>query len=273
MQRLLRNAKAGRLPACSQCPSSPRWFANPAFGESCRCHGLDWSSSASAVSMMVVRDPAGTTPSTNGRLCFVCNSESPTDRTAKHAFALWRAAVACADERPASLHYLDRHYWTNAAMHGSDKSRLERARRCCTAVLRDQVAVLSPTVIVASGVEAVTSLQEIGLLKKQWSDLRGHLVAGAYSEAVTLPSGARGAVFCTYHTAATAVNCVVSKLYSDSTERLLTQRRDELSEAGAFNSFLDQYRADSAEGRGMRVLLLHWFDIGEAIRGANHQAA
>jgi hypothetical protein len=35
------------------------------------------------------------------------------------------------------------------------------------------------------------------------------------------------------------------------------------------SSFINKYIPFEPEGRGMRVLLLHWIDIGNAIREAN----
>jgi len=268
LKQLLADVSAGDHSACASCPSSPRHFPGAAFGVSCREHGVDWQTSGTAVSMMIVRDPAGTTPATTGWLCFVCNSSNPTDRTAQHAFSLWRAAVALSDDAEKACRYLGDHYWTNAALHGSDTSRLERARRCCARVLRDQIEALSPRVVIASGVQAATSLHELGLLNARWCDIRTGFDKGAHLERVRRPSGATE-VYCTYHTSATGVNCEVSKLYSNSTDKLLAQRRAALSDADAFDRFLGQYRPESAEGRGMRVLLLHWLDIGEGIRRAH----
>jgi hypothetical protein len=268
LQQTLRAAEGGGHPACQSCPSSPKRASGAAFGVSCREHGIDWSSSGSAVSFMVVRDPANTTPAQTGKLCFVCNSLNPSDRTAQHAFALWRAAVALADRGAAAHRYLDTHYWTNAAMHGTDTRRLEQARRACTPVLREQIELLSPRVIIASGVQAATSLGDVGLLAKRWAEFRQGLASGAYRERTALGSGSEVDVYCTYHTSATGVNCEVSKLYSAATERLLEARRGRLGDTAAIDAFLTRFDPRSAEGRGMRVLLLHWLDIGEAIRCA-----
>jgi uracil-DNA glycosylase len=222
--------------------------------------------------MMIVRDPGGTTPARTGRLCFVCNSDNPSDRTARHAFDLWRAAVALAETGPDACRYLDRHYWCNAAMHGSDAKNLRSARRHCVGVLRDQMSALSPRVVIASGVEAATSLYELGFLKRRWQSFRGDLAGGAYQEEFVGESGGIMHVFCTYHTAATGVNYMVSRLYTERTESLLAKRRDSLDDAGSFDAFLARYSPASAEGRGMRVLLLHWLGIGGAVREAYGQA-
>ena len=38
------------------------------------------------------------------------------------------------------------------------------------------------------------------------------------------------------------------------------------------DAFLKRYRPSDREGKGMRVLLLHWLDIGETIREAHRHA-
>lgn len=272
---LLDAARRGAHRACAGCPSSPRRLPNPAFGVSCLEHGIDWGTPASAISMVIPRDPANTTPARTGKLCFVCNSQNPSDRSALHQFELWRAAVALADEGEQSRRYLGRHYWTNAVLHGSDEEGLESARRCCREVLRDQIKLLSPKVIIAAGDAAAKSLHEIGLLKKSWPEFRARLASGVYREDVRLPAGAQAQVFCTYHTSARAVNCNVARLYSDATERELAKRIAVLEDPHAARAFLRRYdtsRTGSAEAKGMRVLLLHWLDIGAAIRLAHRQA-
>lgn len=266
---LLESVEKGIHSACSGCPSNPKAISEVAFGVSCRKHGVDWSlPQVSAVSMMIVRDPANTTPEITGKLCFVCNSANATDGTAQHAFALWRAAVSLADRGEAAYRYLNQHYWTNAAMHGTDESRLRQARRCCVAVLNEQMEELAPRVVIASGTEAATSLYDLGLVSRPWSIYRSELASGEYSEVT--PCGTR--VFCTYHTSKRAVNFTVEKLYSPLTERLLDQKRSKLMNPAAMDAFLTRYRGNDREGKGMRVLLLHWLDIGEAIREAHRQA-
>ncbi|GEM_PF-5992289 len=66
------------------------------------------------------------------------------------------------------------HYWTNAALHGSTGANLPVARSCCVPVLERQLLCLSPEVFIASGVEAATSLHDLGVLKKTWNCFRPH---------------------------------------------------------------------------------------------------
>lgn len=269
LETVLTSARAGDHPACLDCPSSPRGVHGAAYGESCREHGVDWMSPGSAASFMVVRDPADTTAAL-GKLCFVCNSDNSSDRTAKHAYDLWRGAVALENNEDGLVsRYLKGHYWTNAALHGTVLANIRGARRCCVGVLQDQIEALSPKVVIACGVEAATSLYDLGLISTRWNHLRRDLAARAYSEAGQLPSGQPVVSFCTYHTSARAVNMSVSRLYSGTTEDLLKERKSMMGNTEAVGAFCSQYEPNSAEGRGMRVLLLHWLEIGEAIRQAH----
>ena len=221
------------------------------------------------MSMMVVRDPANTTAAL-GKLCFVCNSSNGSDRTARHAYDLWRAAVAGDyNEGAGGNRYLKEHYWTNAALHGTVLANLRGARRCCVGVLQDQIEALSPKVIVACGVEAATSLFELGLVSSRWPRFRRELSARVYSDIGRLPSGQPVVSFCTYHMSARAVNMSVARRYSDKTEAILADRRASVPSTAAIDAFCQQYQPSTAEGRGMRVLLLHWLEIGEAIRRAH----
>ena len=74
-----------------------------------------------------------------GRLCFVHNSKNPSDKTAQHAYDLWKTTVSF-DNNENVDPYLKKHYWTNALLHGADKVTqeelrktpvLETARHCC----------------------------------------------------------------------------------------------------------------------------------------------
>jgi len=240
-----------------------------AFGVSCREHGIDWLASEHAVSMQIVRDPANTTPEKTGRLCFVCNSRNPTDRTAQNAYALWQAAVALGDHGDEAIRYLDGHYWTNAVMHGASGERiksLNRARHCCVGVLRDQINSLSPKLIIASGADAVKSLNELGLVKVRWRELRDTFPQGAYRELAVLDDGSEVMIYCTYHTSAGVVNRTVARWYTCDTEELIAEKLRRLPDRSVADRFLNRHQPRSASGRGMRVLLLHWLDIGETIR-------
>ena len=265
---LLRQAEGGLLPGCATCPSSPRNATNPAFGTSCTEHGVDWRSGQHAVSMMVVSNPAGTTPERTKRLCFVHNSANSSDRTAQHAFALWRAAVSQGDKLPDSVRYISDHYWTNAAMHGTDDGNLETARRCCVPVLAAQVEVLRPSVIIASGREAAASLHDIGLLRQTWPQFRSELATHAHHEDGTLSSGACVEIFCTYHTSWRVVGTHAKRLYSGETESIIAAHRAGIPDPSALDAFLKRFSLHDKYGPGMRVLLTHWIGIGEAIRRA-----
>ena len=111
---------------------------------------MNWRSDSRAISIQISRDPANTTPATTGWLCAVCNSENPTDQSAQHGIALWRAGVDRDTDGPEGAKYLSQHYWTNAVMHGGsgNANELKAARVSCAPVLRDQIVALAPKVFV-----------------------------------------------------------------------------------------------------------------------------
>lgn len=290
INQILSDAKEGKHAACNPCPWNPRRLRDVAFGKSggagCN-HAVNWRSTGKAISVTIVRDPGGTTPQKTELLCFACNSKNPSDQTANHAFDLWKAAVSLSlSTRDSDIPYLSDHYWTNAIMHSAvDKKtrdkELSTARRSCKDVLQYQIEALSPRVIIACGEHAVNSLNDNGLLTKKWSKIVPEFRHGAYTETTNLVSDYKVRIYCTYHTGITAVNCIVAKLYDDTTKSELLQRAKLLPNPIAFNAFLNQWypptmnaeRTDmNAESKGMRVLLLHWLDIGEAIRQAHREA-
>jgi len=270
LAEVLRSAATGSHAACRGCPWNPRMVGRIAFGTSCRVHGVDWAEPISARSVQIVRDPGGTTPEQTGTLCFECNKATPSDRTAQNNSALWDAAVVAGASEERAAHLLRGHYWTNAVMHGGTgelADYLERARQHCTGVLRDQVIALRPRVIVASGQDAAQSLYDIGILKRRWGSFRNGLNASAYSERGSI-NGTTVEVFVTYHTSAGVVNRTVSKLYSAETEEILSRAVENVPNREAVVGFLARNSAETTTGKGLRVLLLHWIQIGSAIRTA-----
>jgi hypothetical protein len=280
---LLLTAEHGELDSCRNCPCNPQHNENVAWGTSCREDGVDWSlPDARALSMMVVQDPADTTPAITGKLCAVCNSERSTDGSAQHGLALWAAAVALSSEEELPLPYLDGHYWANAAMHfkngvprGKERDDLlDETARCCEPFLLGQIKLLKPRVVIATGEIAATSLKNIGLLKREWKEFNSHFTFGAYSETSTMRDGHKVQVFCTYHESKGVVNRTVArKRYETQTEELLAKKRQTLDDPAPVDAFLARYPSTGTEGKGMRVLLLHWLDIGEAIRKAYEEAS
>jgi len=284
---LLNSAKNGLHPACQKCPWNPRRFKGeelkkPAFGISCVEHGADWSVPGSVVSMLIAQDPGGTTPEKTGKLCGVENAQNPTDKSARHGFDLWKAAVSLDDSDTAAIKYMKNHYWTNAIMHGykATKGNLKeemiekqrgQARVCCSKILLEQINLLSPRIIIATGKPTSESLLELKLISNCWADFKSELSEHVFFERTTLQSGKKALVFCTFHGSATNVNTNVAPLYSENTGNLLTRRIGKLSDASSTQHFLEQYNRVNAEGgnaedKGMRVLLLHWLEIGEGIR-------
>lgn len=225
-------------------------------------------SSETVLSVQIAQDPANTTPEKTGRLCFVCNSQYSTDLTAQHALDLWNAGVSRNSPGDPGPHLKD-HYWTNAVMHGvggtfRDKT-FDRARKHCASVLHMQLRILSPKVIIACGTVAARSLYDLDVLEVPWGRVRQNLSEGAYCTPAKLPSGAEGRVLCTYHTSARGVVAGPAKLHSSKTDRSVYERLDRLGWSASAEMFLSKYSGCSAKDKGMRVLLLHWLDIGDAI--------
>jgi uracil-DNA glycosylase len=276
---ILKKAEKGRLGYCKQCPWSPEYEQSVAFGDSCIACGINWEKEKKANSMFIVQDPGDTTPRDTRTLCAVHNAKNPSDKTAQQALHLWNAAVSLKHNKPEAGGYLKKHYWTNAIMHGAsrktglrEKSIMKAARKSCSNVLALQIMALKPNVIVAKGTEAVNSLYEIDIIKRNWSLMRHYFKSGAYSEDVTSWRGLpQFKVFCTYHTSAKVVNQTLSKLYdSVKTEAYIKEKVQKLNTPDSINQFLSTYEEPDKDkrSRGMRFLLNHWIDIGLAIRGS-----
>lgn len=280
---LLALAKRGSLEACSGCPWSPQVEPSVGFGASCTEHGVNWTTASDAVSMLIVQDPADTTPHQSGRLCAVHNAANPSDKTAQQNLLLWNATVSLQTDSPDAGGYLKKHYWTNSIMHGAsgntglrEKPIMSQARAHCSKVLEAQIRALRPRVIIATGMEAVNSLNEIGLISGNWSAIRYQLREGAYHQQTPNWLGEHPIdVYGTYHTAARVVNQTLSRMYhSVETEALIREKTRAIGEPQSVLEFLVKYNRHerNATDRGMRFLLNHWLDIGAGIRRAHQDA-
>lgn len=269
---LLSQAQNGIHSACTGCPWNPKLYRSnkPAFGVSCTKHGIDWHLSGTATSMLIAQDPAGTTPEKTGNLCGYCNAAFSTDHSAQQGLELWKAAVSLADSGPGITRYMKGHYWTNAIMHGikNDGNR-ELARRYCSHFLIEQINALTPRVIIVVGKAAFNSVYDLGLISRHWDDFKNEFPRKAYSEEIKLPNQNSSTIFCTFHGSATAVNTHVAHLYSTDTSRAILDRVEQLPNPFPARNFLRQHQGDNENDKGMKVLLLHWLDIGRAIRQAN----
>lgn len=272
LRDLLLTAQNGTHEACKDCPWNPsgKHSSRPAFGVSCTKHGVDWNLPVRATSMLIAQDPAGTTPEKTGNLCGYCNARFSTDHSAQHGFSLWKAAVSLIDSGPDCNKYMKNHYWTNAILHGiKDDNNREGARNCCEPILMEQINYLSPKVIIVTGKVAADSAFNLGLITNRWGELKSCFSKQIYSEESELSNGQKVSVFCTFHGSATAVNTHVARLYSEDTKKSILQRIENLPNPIPAQQFLRQYPGVNGEEKGMRVLLLHWLDIGTAIRQAN----
>jgi len=278
---LLSSAKSGLNTYCKNCPWNPNNFKeNIAFGVSCKKHGVDWSKPVQAVSMLIAQDPAGTTPSKTGNLCGFCNIQNPTDKSAQQGYAIWKAAVSLSESSQGATRYMNNHYWTNAIMHGvqideshetnlSYSIKYEAARTCCENILFEQINLLSPKIVIVTGKVASKSLFDLGLITISWDVFKNDFSRQVYVEQTTLPSGKNVTIYCTFHGSARAVNTQASKVYTEETKKLLSHKIELLHDPLVAQRFLRQYPGITPHEKGMRVLLLHWLDIGEDIRSAN----
>ena len=279
---LLNQAEAGLLGACRTCVWSPRNGRHMSFGVSCEDHGLSWRTETRANSMLIVQDPADTTPQETGRLCTVHNARNPSDKTARHSLELWNAAVALDSAEPNALGLMKRHYWTNAIMHGAPSvtglranKDIESARKSCSDVLRSQIRLLAPKVVIAKGTVAVNSLHDIGLLNANWSTARLSFRSGAHQEKSKSWEEVQSiTVFATYHTSAGVVNRTLARAYDPIvTESQIAKKCRGQIAAPSVAEFLTRYsNLENGHHRGMRYLLNHWLDIGVAIREAGESA-
>lgn len=277
---LLQKAQHGELDACAICPWSPKVAGKMAFGVSCNEHGINWEKDETATSMIILQDPGGTTPERTGRLCTVHNSKNQSDKTAQQGLDLWKAAVSLDFSSAETGGFLRHHYWTNATMHGASKNKnpelakqsiKENARSACNKVLEDQIKLIKPKVIIAGGVPAVRSLNEIKLLNKKWDKLKSSFIDGVYKYEIFNWHGNSNmiTVFCTYHTSATAVNTHCASRYRRNiTEKSIVDKAANLPHKHSVINFLEKYNNVDANDRdkGMRYLLNHWLDIGSTIR-------
>ncbi len=267
IKTLLKKAEAGTLEECKGCP----WkrYKECAFGTSCIHHGLNWKKNQKALVMIIFQDPAGTTPHKTGNLCLVHNAKNPTDKTAQLALHLWKAAVSFETDSCGTDKYMKKTYLTNATMHGvltKDSKKREKARKKCAEVLKLQIKALQPEIIIAMGKEAVDSLYEIGVIKKNWNEIKRESYSPdkaykVYSERVLSWENLTDTiVFCTYHTALKVVNQTLSKFSHGRIERKIKNKK-------AIKEFLEIYSdLENKTARGMRFLLNHWIEIGKEIR-------
>jgi len=275
---LLEQIKNGEHAACMNCPWSPKKSQNVAFGVSCDEHGVNWRKGEKPISMVVLQDPAGTTPAKTGRLCAVHNVENPSDKTAQFDIKLWKATVPLNSNSAEPDGYLKHHYWTNAIMHGKSECKRyeqELARRSCREILAKQIEYLSPKIIIAKGKLAVTTFFDIGLIDIPWEKVKEGFNSGAWC---TAKQGWREIkhelmIFCTYHTSISTINRNIAPRYKEEIiEPLLEEKIKDLPNQQAAMELLDQYsNLNLTTDKGVRYLLNHWLDIGRIIRLTNQR--
>lgn len=284
ISEVLNQAERGALEHCLECPRSPNNNQSVSFGASCIIHGLNWKKKNGANSfgtsciihrlnwkkknransMLIAQDPGNAEPETTSVLC-----ARNYDTTAMQQIKLWGATVARDYHNPEKDGYMKKHYWTNAIMHGShDNNTMEQARKCCAEVLASQIQALQPKVIVASGKKAFESLRQIGILKGRWDAIKKEFDKGACQRAVhNWRNISEFTVFCTYHTAARAVNNRGAARYTIETEQYIEEKIKNLDPVNlkSVKEFLLEHNPEGG-GRGMCYLLNHWLDIGKKIR-------
>lgn len=149
-----------------------------------------------------------------------------------------------------------------------DRTKKDFAAACrqCLGVLAAQIDALTPRVIIASGKAAAESLYALGLLSQRWDAFKRVFAEGVYHETAT-DNGRSVEVFCTYHTAARSVNTTAARLYTSNTDTLIRRKAKAAGRADSVHAFPASHTGrQDAVSQGLRVLLLHWLDIGAAIR-------
>lgn len=138
----LNDAEKGVLTACTGCPRNPKHTSNTCFSQSCPDHFAN----ENPVVVAILRDPGGYAPYTKVN-CFYCNE----DRTAKNV-SEWFKHLSIEPKE---------WYATNAVMHGSDLTMNKDTLNHCKDVLREQIRLLSPKLVIGFGKEATWSLYNI----------------------------------------------------------------------------------------------------------------
>jgi Uracil DNA glycosylase superfamily len=285
LSTLLDTAKAGRLPACGSCAWNPTRVGKMAFGTSCVEH--THTADGPALVVAIAQDPGGTTPEKTSRLCVVCNSQNRTDQSAIHAFDLWRAAISMAPQtHPYADPLMKRTYFTNALLHGvptqderapEARERLQAMRRlaltACADVLRDQLTLLQPRVLMVSGDAAIQALAQIS--PGDWNEPTGTSPA---QRSVHLPGVAhRATTFRLIHAGARGTNgraAELARTFFPTTEQQVESMREHIRKLPSQQqalSFLDKYRAKGSTDTTFRGMMLHlswWMAVGFAVRAA-----
>jgi uracil-DNA glycosylase len=283
LDSLLDQARTGNLLHCTDCVWNPRRVGRMAFGTSCPDHShVD---DTPALVVCVARDPGRTTPEHTGRLCIVCNSRNPSDRSAGHAFDLWRAVVSMAPRSdPYSDPYLKRTYFTNAIMHGVPSGRpkdeearlsslLSQARGACAGLLSEQLRLLRPRVVLLSGEDSAAAFRRIAPV--QWSEATG---VRPSEGTITVPGMDHPVrVLKAYHTSARATNQAAApkarRFFPSIVEQEAAVRAEieQLPSQKEALTLLEKYRTNGGTDTVFRGMMLHlawWIQVGKAIRAA-----
>jgi hypothetical protein len=254
-----------------------------AFGTSCAEHTHATDSPALAVSL--ARDPGGTTPERTRRLCPAHNSVS--DQSAAHGFDLWRAAISMSPQtHPYSDPLMKRTYFTNAILHGvptrdsrpaDERKRLQRLLKRalvpCADVLRAQLTLLRPKVIMVFGESADQALAYVA--PGHWSEATAAVPAHRQFELTD--TGHTTTAYRLIHGSPQSTNLVAAPL----AQRFFATTRDQsefvrakietLPSSREALNFLDKYRAKSSTDTLFQGMMLHlswWIEVGSALRSA-----
>jgi len=281
---VLNEARAGTSAGCQGCPWNPLTVGPMAFGTSCTEHTS--LSSGRALVVSVAQDPGGTTPERTGRLCVVCNSRNASDRSAGHAFDLWRAAISFAsNDRSYQDPIMRQTYFTNAVLHGvptgdrrseAERKRLtaqrEKANSFCAGVLAQQLAALQPSIVMVSG---ATARAAVDLLSSgAWSAVSPSEPSQKRIRVSGVPHEIE--CFALVHASARGTNFEAAKRAREwfattgDQERFVESRIASLPSGVQARLLLQKCRPSAGgtdtEYRGMMAHLAWWIAVGNAIR-------
>lgn len=252
--------------ACNGCELADEKIA--VFGRSCVEHHFDWRKDGKAGIISIGQDPSKSTPEYTGVLCNICNRINKRDKSSFNSFDLMKAAIICDwefdESRPHK--YYKMWYVTNAIKHGlkrdvSVKINKDKILKRCSKILKEEIMILQPRLVIAFGRMAMDALRMGGIVKAG-----DRLVRREKKEISNFyPDGTSLTVFYTYHPSVPEE--YLADRYDATIKSGIENLKDKHPNPAAVDSFIHKYRYETDEKRkAMYVLLLHWLELGKVIR-------
>lgn len=274
---LLKKAENFEHIACKDCPWNKPGMA---FGVCCTKHHLNWKKKEQADIFSIGQDPGSTTPERTGTICAICNSVNTSDGSAQGAFDLLKSAIIGEWDysRARTNEIFKNWYPTNSLKHGihsrfsqKEENLLEKKRKnamkCCSIILKEEIDIIRPKLLLVNGLRAVKMLQFQGIIEKgnlpmrSWVENSPHEIKDYYGDGASLK------IFCLYHTAKKVTYQTVWKLHNEETLETIKKLRERHPNPRAVDSFIEKYsKASYTVRKGMLVHLMYFLKLGEVIR-------